>query len=183
MSKLTEKQKRFADEYLIDLNATRAYKMAYPNIKNDETASVNGSRMLRNAKVSVYVQQRIEERSARTEITQDRVLQEYARLAFFDPRKLFDGDGRPKDITALDDDTAAAVAGLEVQEVYEGVGVDREFVGYVKKYKIADKKGALDSVARHLGMFTDKVEHSGSIDTTGKLDAILERMRGSPGDG
>ena len=58
---MTEKQKVFADEYLIDMNATRAYRVAYPNIKTDETAAVNGSRLLRNAKVSEYIEKRIEE--------------------------------------------------------------------------------------------------------------------------
>ena len=48
---LTAKQKIFADEYLIDLNATRAYKVAYPKVKKDETAAANSSRMLRNDKV------------------------------------------------------------------------------------------------------------------------------------
>ena len=52
---VTEKQKVFADEYLIDLNATRAYKVAYPAVKKDEVAAVNGNRMLRNAKVSAYI--------------------------------------------------------------------------------------------------------------------------------
>ena len=52
VSTVTEKQKIFADEYLIDLNATRAYKVAYPAVKKDETAMANGSRMLRNAKVA-----------------------------------------------------------------------------------------------------------------------------------
>jgi len=56
---MTEKQKRFADEYIIDLNATRAYKVAYPNIKNDEAAAVNASRMLRNAKVSAYIDKQL----------------------------------------------------------------------------------------------------------------------------
>ncbi|WP_303870433.1 terminase small subunit [Acetobacterium wieringae] len=58
---MTEKQKRFADEYLIDLNATRAYKAAYPNVKKDETARVNGSRMLTNANVKSYIDKKIEE--------------------------------------------------------------------------------------------------------------------------
>ena len=48
---MTEKQKIFADEYLIDLNATRAYKVAYPKVKKDKTAAQAGSRMLRNVKV------------------------------------------------------------------------------------------------------------------------------------
>ena len=49
---MTEKQKIFADEYLIDLNATRAYKVAYPSAKKDKTAAQAGSRMLRNVKVA-----------------------------------------------------------------------------------------------------------------------------------
>lgn len=57
---MTERQKRFADEYLIDLNATRAYKVAYPNIKKDETARVNGSRLLTNANVCAYIDEQLE---------------------------------------------------------------------------------------------------------------------------
>ena len=53
---MTEKQKIFADEYLIDLNATRAYKVAYPRVKKDETAAQAGSRMLRNVKVAAYIE-------------------------------------------------------------------------------------------------------------------------------
>lgn len=55
MAKLTEKQKRFADEYLIDCNGTRAYKAAYLHVKSDETAASNATRLLRNAKVHDYV--------------------------------------------------------------------------------------------------------------------------------
>lgn len=65
---MTEKQKIFADEYLIDLNATRAYKVAYPNVKKDETASAAGSRMLGNVKVKSYIGEQLrklhDERSA-----------------------------------------------------------------------------------------------------------------------
>ncbi len=68
---MTEKQKRFADEYLIDLNATRAYHVAYPAVKRDETAAQAGSGMLRNVKVAAYISERMEERQKRTEITQD----------------------------------------------------------------------------------------------------------------
>lgn len=161
---LTPKQKIFADEYLIDLNATRAYKVAYPRVKNEETAAAAGARLLRNVKVVEYVQKRMDERAQRTEITQDRVLQELAKLGFFDIRKLFDDSGKPLDITGLDDETAACIAGLEVMDVYEGAGEDKEFVGYVKKYKLSDKLKALELIGRHLGMFKDKVELSGQVD-------------------
>lgn len=162
---LTPKQKIFADEYLIDLNATRAYKVAYPKVRKDESARVNGSKLLTNTNVVAYIDERMKEREKRTEITQDRVLQELAKLGFFDIRKLFDDSGKPLDITGLDDETAACIAGLEVMDVYEGTGEDKEFVGYVKKYKLSDKLKALELIGRHLGMFKDKMELSGEIRT------------------
>lgn len=58
---LTEKQKIFCDEYLINLNATRAYMVAYPNVKKESTAAQAGSRMLRNVKVQKYISERLEE--------------------------------------------------------------------------------------------------------------------------
>lgn len=177
---LTPKQKIFADEYLIDLNATRAYKVAYPKVKKDESARVNGSKLLTNTNVVVYIDKRMKEREKRTEITQDRVLQELAKLGFFDIRKLFDDSGKPLDITGLDDETAACIAGLEVMDVYEEAGEDKEFVGYVKKYKLSDKLKALELLGKHLGMFKDKVELSGGLDTEKtKLDDLLKQMRGS----
>jgi len=112
----------------------------------------------------------------RTEITQDRVLREYAKLGFFDPRNLFLPDGSPVPIQALDDDTAAAIAGLDVLEVYEGTGADRKFVGYVKKYKIASKIGALDSMAKHLGLFIDRQEITGP--DGGPLQMQVSRIAG-----
>ena len=57
---LTEKQKIFADEYLLDLNATRAYKVAYPSCKKDGTAAAAGARLLRNVKVSAYISEQLE---------------------------------------------------------------------------------------------------------------------------
>ena len=62
---MTEKQKIFADEYLIDLNATRAYRVAYPSVKKDETAASAAARMLRNVKVAKYITERMEERQRR----------------------------------------------------------------------------------------------------------------------
>ena len=57
---MTEKQKRFCEEYLIDCNATRAYKAAYPNIKKDETARTNASRLLTNANIKKYIEDTLE---------------------------------------------------------------------------------------------------------------------------
>ena len=61
MGKLTLKQQRFADEYIISGNATESYKKAYPSVKKDTTANTNASRMLRNAKVKSYIDERLKE--------------------------------------------------------------------------------------------------------------------------
>ena len=57
---MTEKQKRFCDEYLVDLNATRAYMVAYPHVKNEKTAAAAASRLLRNVKVKAYIDEQLE---------------------------------------------------------------------------------------------------------------------------
>ncbi|MCP1404437.1 terminase small subunit [Achromobacter insolitus] len=151
---LNEKQRRFAAEYLIDLNAKQAAIRAGYSPK---TAESQGSRLLSNAKVAKAIQAGKEARAARTEITQDRVLQELARLAFFDIRQLYHEDGRLKAPHELDDDTAAAVAQLESIEEYAGRGEDREAIGTTKKAKTFSKDAALALAMRHLGMLNDKL--------------------------
>lgn len=78
---MTERQKRFADEYLIDLNATRAYKAAYPSVKKDESARKAGSRLLTFVDVAAYIAERQKARQERTEITQDMVVRELRDIA------------------------------------------------------------------------------------------------------
>lgn len=100
MAKLTEKQQRFVDEYLIDLNATQAAVRAGYSAK---TAESQGSRMLRNVKVQQAIAEEMAERSKRTGINQDRVVLELARIAFVRMTDLVDSNGKIKD-TATDDD-------------------------------------------------------------------------------
>lgn len=61
---MTDKQRKFADEYLIDCNATRAYKAAYSHIKNDNVAHACGAKLLRNATVQAYIDERLDEISS-----------------------------------------------------------------------------------------------------------------------
>ena len=103
----------FVAEYLIDLNATRAAIAAGYSPK---TAGQQGSRLLKNVKVLTEIAGKTKERIARLEITADNVLNELAKLAFFDPRKFFKPDGSAIPITELDDDTAMALAGFEMIE-------------------------------------------------------------------
>ena len=157
---MTDKQKAFIDEYLIDYNATRAYKEIYKGVKSDDVAAVNASKLLRNPKVKEYYDEKVEAKNKRAEINQDRVLKELARLGLFDARKLFTDDGQPIQITDLDDDTAACIVGIKVQENYDS---DGNFIGYTKEYKLADKKGSLELIGRHLGMFKDNVNLTADV--------------------
>ena len=165
---MTEKQKIFANEYLIDLNATRAYRVAYPSVKKDETAAAAATRMLRNVKVAVYIQERMRERQKRTEITQDRVLQELAAIAFAkatDYAEVEDGQVIIKDTVNLDEQQVKAIAGIK-----EGK--------YGIEVKLNDKEKALELLGRHLGMFKDRMEVSGLEEEKKKLGDILDQLRG-----
>ena len=155
---MTDAQKRFWDEYLTDLNATRAYKVAYLRCKKDETANVNGSKLLRNAKVQEYISEKMKEREKRTEITQDMVIKELAKIAFLDIRKLYTENGQLKNIADMDSETAGAISSLETLEEYEGYGDDREKIGDTQKVKLLDKTKALELLGRHLGIFNDKID-------------------------
>ncbi len=116
---LTPKQARFVAEYLIDLNATQAAVRAGYSAR---TAASQGARLLKHGGVARAVQAAQQARAVRTEITQDRVLQELARIAFFDIRRLYRADGSMKDPCELDADTAAALASIEVKEELERGG-------------------------------------------------------------
>lgn len=116
---LTPKQERFVAEYLIDLNATQA---AIRTGYSAKTAASQGARLLKQGGVARAVQAAQQARAVRTEITQDRVLQELARIAFFDIRRLYREDGSMKDPCELDADTAAALASIEVKEELERGG-------------------------------------------------------------
>lgn len=152
---LTEKQKIFADEYLIDLNATRAYKVAYPRVKKDEVAAVNGSKLLRNTKVATYVAERMQDRQKRTEVTQDRVVQELAAIAFAratDYAKVEGGYVTIRPTDELNEEQVRAIAGIK--EGANGIEI-----------KLNDKEKALELLGRHLGMWNDKLQVAGDIHT------------------
>ena len=165
---MTEKQKIFADEYLIDLNATRAYRKAYPSVKKDETAAQAGSRMLRNVKVAEYIAERMQARQERTEITQDRVLEELAAIAFAratDYAEVKDDQVFIKDSAGLSENQIKAIAGIKPGKF--GIEV-----------KLNDKEKALELLGRHLGMFKDRVEVSGLEEEKTKLSDLIRQMRG-----
>lgn len=175
---MTDAQKRFCDEYLVDLNATRAYKVAYPKCKKDETANAASSRMLRNVKVQEYISEKQREIEKRTEVTQDMVIKELAKIAFLDIRKLYTENGQLKNVADIDSDTVGAISSLETLEEYEGYGDDREKIGDTQKVKLLDKTKALELLGKHLGMFKEKVTIDGNVNTNNPFSGMsIEELR------
>lgn len=167
---MTKKQKRFIEEYLIDLNATQAaIRAGY----SSDTAYSIGNENLKKPEIKTRIDKAMAERSKRTGVNADRVVMELAKIAFVNANDVID----PKTATikedALPEDTAA-IQSVKVKTFGED-GLEREI-------KMADKLRALELLGRHLGMFKDKVEVSGTLETEKtKLDDLLQQLRGGGG--
>lgn len=168
--KLAAKQKRFADEYLIDLNGTKAaIRAGYsPN-----SAVEQASQMLSNIKIAEYIQARKLELDQKLEnrflISRERVLEEYARLAFSDIRGFYNEDGGLRSIAELDEQQAASLAGVESQQDYDYIEGEKVPAGITKKIKIYDKVRALEGIRKMMGY--DQPEKT---EITGKNGAPLQ---------
>ena len=169
MAKLTEKQKRFADEYLVDLNATQAAARAGYKDPNF------GRQLLTKTNVSEYIQRRQKSMQAKTEITQDRVLTELAKIGFANLTDFLDYEtvqrvidhknGEPvidwaMTVNAKD---SSEVDGSAIQEV--SISRDGAF-----KFKLYSKLDALEKIGRLLGLY-DKSEQGNNDD---KMEALRE---------
>ena len=165
MAKLTEKQKRFVEEYLIDLNATQAAIRAGYKVDN---AYAIGAENLRKPQIAEAIEKALAERSRRTGINQDRVIQEIAKLAFLNPIDVIDMDEATIKGEANRDDTAC-IASVKVKVIpgEDGNITERE----VKTY---DKLKALELLGKHLGMFTDKLKMEGNVPVVIMGDDQLE---------
>lgn len=173
---LTPKRKRFADEYLCDLNGKQAaIRAGY----SEKTAEIQASRLLSNDKVKEYVAAKMAEREKRTEITQDMVLKRWWEIANLDvneivefrraacPRCWPDGDLNDQINSECPICKGEGHGRVHVHDtrhlksaartVYNGVQVSKEGI----KVLTLDRDKALENVARHLGMFKEKVELTG----------------------
>jgi phage terminase small subunit len=164
---LTPKQQRFVDEYLIDLNGKQAAIRAGYSAK---TAHVQAARLLSKANVAAFVAERMAERSERTEIKQDEVLQELLTLLRSDVRDfVVDEKTGVLDLREGAPETAwRAVSSVKHRTIVKGEGKKRE-VTHEAEVRLWDKPAALKMAGQHLGLYTEKVEHSGKVEGTGVL--------------
>lgn len=145
MARLSPKQARFVEEYLVDLNAAAAARRAGYTTRRSEAI---GYHLLTKADIQAAIQAAQRERSAQTGITAARVVQEIARIAFADPRDIAQWDALQvavRDSAELTDDAAAAIS--EIKSTKDGVTV-----------KLHSKVSALEQLAKHVGLYADKTD-------------------------
>lgn len=165
---LNPKQRRFAAEYLKDQNATQA---AIRSGYSKKTAKQIGSRLLTNVDIKAEIERKLN----KYEVTAERVIAELGRIAFSDLGALYNQDGSLKPVHEWPEDARRAVAGVEAEEIFEwdDDAKKRVNVGDLRKVKLWAKPQALEILARHFKLLTDKVEHSGTL----TLEQLLGESR------
>ena len=159
--KLTAKQQCFVDEYLLDLNATQAAIRAGYSVRN---ADKIGPELLGNSRVSDAIGEKMAERSRRTGISQDRVIQELARVAFVNAKNVINTK-TGEILSGATEDDLACIQSVKVKktETARSTTVEREV-------KLADKMRALELLGKHLGMYKDKMDLNADLDLNITID-------------
>lgn len=154
MAKLSNKQKLFCDEYLIDLNVTQAAIRAGYSKKY---SSDKAYKLLEKLEIKSYIDKKMKAREKRIEITQDMVINELAKIAFANTTDYVEVEDKgqykmvnTKPTKDLTPDQVAAIA--SIKQGANGIEI-----------KLHDKVRALEDIGRHLGMFKDKIEINGNI--------------------
>lgn len=166
MARLTKKEKQFIQEYLVDLNATQAAIRAK---YSPATARQIGAELMTKEKIRDAIEEAMAIRARRTGITQDRVLNEIAKVAFLNATDVIDMDEATIRGDANREDTAA-IASVRVKTIPTEVGNITE-----REVKTYDKLKALELIGKHIGLFSDSLKLSGEVsvkivDDIGGLD-------------
>lgn len=145
---MTKKQKLFVEEYLIDLNATQAaIRAGY----SPDTAKEIGCENLTKPNIKALIDKAMAERSKRTGINQDRVLNELAKIGFAKITDVVDPETAQIKPDATEEDLACI----------QSIKIKPNEWGTEREVKMYDKKAALVDIGRHLGMWNDKLDIKG----------------------
>lgn len=166
-SGLTPKQELFVREYLIDKNGTQAaIRAGY----SEKCAGQQAFENLSKPEIVAAIDRAIAAQYKRLDITADRILAEYMLIATVDIADAYDESGNLLPIRKMPEQIRRAIAAVEVDELFDGYGDDRTQIGVTKKLKLIDKKGALDALAKNLGLLKDVRD----VNVKGKL--TLEQL-------
>lgn len=174
MANLTEKQKLFCEEYLVDLNATQAaIRAGYSN----KTAAAQAARLLINVNIQKEIQELKEQRTQRTEITADFVLKELAAIATTRITDVVNVLNRP---IAMDDGSVINVPYVAVKNTAELTDAQKSAIASIKQtkngveIKMHDKVGTLKLIGDHLGMFAPARDAAEEYERDGFIEALRE---------
>lgn len=170
--KISDKEEKFIEKYVETLNGTESYLYAYPKAK-PSSAKSGATRMLSNDFIKVEIEKRVAKRTAKNEITVDRILQELAKIAFSNVGDLFDPKTNAmKKVGDIDPSTLSAVSGISIDEM----GYGKQAMGTTKKIKMYDKIRALEKLGHYVGLFKDKEETTEDV-----VKALKELFKDLPG--
>ena len=150
MNKMTPKQKRFCEEYVVDYNATQsAIRAGYAKNRAKE----QGYQLLHKTTLLEYIDKLQEDIQERNKTTVDECVSYLVKIMRFDIADLYEDNGRLKSIHEIPKDSRLVISELSVFEEFEGTGKDRELIGFTKKLKTLDRKGAIVELMKYLGAY------------------------------
>lgn len=155
---LTDLQESFCQHYSVHWNARRAAIQAGYSRK---TAKEQGYQLLKLRRIRRRIAKLTEHTLLELGVSRARVLAELAAIAFLDPARAYEADGQLKPIREIPLGVRRAIAKVKSEELFAGRGTDRVSIGYARELEFVPKKGALDSLAKHLGLAPERHEHSG----------------------
>lgn len=162
---LTPKQAEFVRQYLVDLNGAEAARRAGYQGNNQEKVAWE---LMQKPLIREAVQAGMDARAKRVELNSDTILRELLSLATVDVTEAFDDQGGLKPFKEMPEAVRRAIAGLEVNEMFDGQGLQKTAIGLARKLKFYDKTKALELLGKHLKLFTEKHEH--------KVDESLAKL-------
>lgn len=173
---LTPQQERFAQLVVLHgLLPSVAYRKAFKADAKAETVWVNSSKLMAETKVQLRLEELRLIAADKLSVSVERIAQELARIAFFDPRAMFDETGELLPIEEWPEDAARAVAGIEVKDLFDGKGAERKHVGQLHKVRISPKTPALEILAKWKRMLVERFEWVNNDDDLDKMsDSELE---------
>lgn len=149
-----ERNARFVQAYIANgENATAAYLVIKPGVARS-TAGTEGHKLLKLPAIHAAIEAERAKLRAKFALTTDRVVQEQARIVYFQPKKLIDANGKPIPLHQLDDDTAAALSVVELEETEtRGKGKEKVVVHRKMKHRPYNKVSALNMVNKILRVY------------------------------
>jgi len=152
MSNLSPRRTRFVNEFMVDMcSAAAARRAGY----SERTADRQGSRLLRLAEVQAALRGKVEELERATQLTTERIERELAAVAFADPRRAFDAQGRLLNLPDMPDDVARAVSSFDVTVLRDDEG--RE-TGTTTRVRMVDKTQALRLACQRRGLLLERLQ-------------------------